>query len=82
LFPVMERQQRDNRETTERQQRDNRENNHSPYEDRDDRETIEREQSLKRDRKPGSGHKIDLGELNYWGEYCQMQRNFLTNRER
>jgi hypothetical protein len=82
LFPVMERQQRDNRETTERQQRDNRENNHSPYEDRDDRETIEREQSLKRDRKPGSGHKIGLGELNYWREYCQMLRTFLTNIER
>jgi hypothetical protein len=70
-----ERQQRDNRETTERQQRDNRENNHSPYEDRGDRETIEREQSLKRDPNPGSGHIIALGELNHWGECCQMLRN-------
>jgi len=46
---------------------------------RDTRETTE---SLKRDRKPDSGHKIYLGELNYWREYCQMQRTFLTNIER
>jgi len=25
-------------------------------------------ESLKRDRKPGLGHKIGLGELNYWRE--------------
>jgi hypothetical protein len=75
LFPVMERQQRDNRETTERQQRDNRENNHSPYEDRGERETTEREQRLKRDPNPGSGHIIALGRLNHWGECCQMLRN-------
>ena len=41
-----------NREITERRQREQ----HSPYEDRGERETKER---LKRDRKPGSGHKID-----------------------
>ena len=39
-------------------------------------------ESLKRDRKPDLGHKIGLGELNYWREYCQMLRTFLTNRER
>ena len=48
----------------------------------DNRETTERQQRLKRDRKADLGHKIGLGELNYWREYCQMQRTFLTNRER
>jgi DNA (cytosine-5)-methyltransferase 1 len=45
-------------------------------------EAREREQSLKRDPNPGSGHIIALGELNHWGEWCQMLRNYLTNRER
>jgi len=39
LFPVVERQQRDNRETTERQQRDNRET--TERQQRDSRETAE-----------------------------------------
>jgi hypothetical protein len=40
---------------------------------RDNRETTE---SLKRDRKADLGHKIGLGELNYWRECCQMLRTF------